>query len=204
MIALYIIGGIILLILLFLLLPFTAQVDFDNEFLVKIKCLGITLYKFMPDEEEEKEKPETTDKQKSVSKEKEKGTFERLKEKHGFKGAVNELFTLFNDILRATKKHLLKIKFRKVKVDLIVVGSDASMTAVEYGAVCGIVYPVISFIDQKLDVKLKKINVEAGFKHAESKFGFSVDIKANSVLLLIIAVKALKEYKNFSVRNELQ
>ena len=77
------------------------------------------------------------------------------------------------------------------------------MTAIEYGAVCGIVYPVLSFIDQNLNIKLKQINVEAGFKHKESVFSTSFDVKANALLLLIIAFKALKEYKNFSVRNEL-
>ncbi|MBQ2265972.1 MAG: DUF2953 domain-containing protein, partial [Clostridia bacterium] len=105
--------------------------------------------------------------------------------------------------IREIKPQLLKIKFRKFKLDLIIVGEDAAMTAIEYGAVCGIVYPVLSFIDQNLNIKLKQINVEAGFKHKESEFSTSFDVKANALLLLIIAFKALKEYKNFSVRNEL-
>ena len=53
-------------------------------------------------------------------------------------------------------------------------------------------------------IKYKKINITAGFKQTDSQFTFSLDVKATPVLLLIIAFKAVKEYKNFSVRNELQ
>lgn len=204
MLALYIIGGIILLILLILLLPITAQIKFNDDFSVKIKFLGITLYKLRPDAEKEKtESKEKTEKSKQTKPE-EKGLFTKLKDKHGFKGAIKEIFILLLNILKATKKHLLKIKFRKVKMDLIVVGSDAAMTAIDYGAVCSLAYPLLSFIDQNLNVNFKQINIEAGFKHTDSQFSFSADVKANAVLLLIIAFKAFKEYQNFSVRNELQ
>ncbi len=204
MVALYIIGGIILLIALLLLLPITAQIKFKDNFFLKVKFLGFTVYKLKPEEEEktEKEKPKE-EKPKDKPKEKEQGIFQKLKAKHGFKGAIKEIFDFAGNVITAVKPQLLKIKFRKFKLDLIVVGSDAAMTALEYGAVCGIVYPVLSFIDQNLNIKLKQINVSAGFKHLESQFSVSFNVKANALLLLIIAFKALKEYKNFSVRNEL-
>ena len=113
------------------------------------------------------------------------------------------MFDFAGKVITEIKPQLLKIKFRKFKLELIVVGEDAAMTAIEYGAVCGIVYPVLSFIDQNLNIELKQIIVEAGFKHNESVFKTSFDVKANALLLLIIAFKALKEYKNFSLRNEL-
>ena len=202
MTALYIIGGIILLIALLLILPITAQIDFKDDFFIKIKYLGITVYKITLDEEEQKpnEKAEKTEK----PKEKQKGLFTKLTEKHGFKGAVKEVLSFALDVLKQTKKQLLKIKLRNIKIDLIVVGSDAAQTAIEYGAVCSMVYPVLSIIEQNLNVKYKKINITAGFKHTDSQFDFSLDAKATPVLLLIIAFKAVKEYKNFSVRNELQ
>lgn len=204
MVALYIIGGILLLIALLLLLPITARVKFQDDFFLKVKFLGLTVYKLKPEEKEKSEKEEKKqEKLTETTDKKEEGIFSRLKAKHGFKGAIQELFDFAGKVINETKPQLLKIKFRKVKLDLIVVGSDAAMTAIEYGAVCGIVYPVLSFIDENLNVKLKKINVSAGFKHTESQFSVSFNAKANALLLLIIAFKALKEYKNFSVRNEL-
>ena len=202
MVALYIIGGILLLIALILLLPITAQIKFKDDLDLKVKFLGITVYKL---KEEEKEKPQKTEKANIGEKpqKKEQGIFAKLKAKHGFKGAIKELFDFVGKVINKIKPQLLKIKFRKFKLDLIIVGEDAAMTAIEYGAVCGIVYPVLSFIDQNLNIKLKQINVQAGFKHNESEFSTSFDIKANALLLSIIAFKALKEYKNFSVRNEL-
>ena len=202
MTALYIIGGIILLIALLLILPITARIDFKDDFFVKIKYLGITVYKITPDEEEQK--PNEKAKKTENPKEKQKGLFTKLTEKHGFKGAVKEMVSFGLDVLKKTKKQLLKIKLRNIKIDLIVVGSDAAQTAIDYGAICGVVYPVLSVIEQNLNVKYKKINIRAGFKHTDSQFAFSLDVKANPVLLLIIAFKAVKEYKNFSVRNELQ
>lgn len=202
MTALYIIGGIILLIALLLILPITAQIDFKDDFFVKVKYLGITVYKITPDEEEQKpnEKAKKTEK----TKEKQKGLFTKLTEKHGFKGAVKEMVSFALDILKKTKKQLLKIKLRNIKIDLIVVGSDAAQTAIDYGAICGVVYPVLSVVEQNLNVKYKKINITAGFKQTDSQFTFSLDVKATPISLLIIAFKAVKEYKNFSVRNELQ
>lgn len=205
MVALYIIGGILLLIALLLLLPITACVKFENDFFLKVKFLGITVYKLKEKQEKpklEKAKNEV-DKTESKLKAKELGMFAKLKAKHGFKGAIKEIFDFVNKLITEVKPQLLRLKFRKFKLDLIVVGEDAAMTAIEYGAVCGMVYPVLSFIDQNLNIKLKKINVEAGFKHTESFFSTSFNVKANALLLLIIAFKALKEYKNFSVRNEL-
>lgn len=202
MTALYIIGGIALLIALILLLPVTAQIKFKDDLSLKIKFLGITVYKL---KEEEKEKPQKTEKANGDTKppQKEQGIFAKLKAKYGFKGAIKELFDFAGKVINKIKPQLLKIKFRKFKLDLIIVGEDAAMTAIEYGAVCGVVYPVLSFIDQNLNIKLKQINVQAGFKHTESEFSTSFDVKANALLLSIIAFKALKEYKNFSVRNEL-
>ncbi len=203
MVALYIIGGIILLIALLLLLPITAQIKFEDDFFLKVKFLGLTVYKLKPEEEKAKKEKPQEKAEGNKPQEKEQGIFQKLKAKHGFKGAIKEIFDFAGNVINAVKPQLLKIKFRKFKLDLIVVGSDAAMTALEYGAVCGIVYPVLSYIDQNLNIKLKQINVSAGFKHLESQFSVSFNAKANAVLLLIIAFKALKEYKNFSVRNEL-
>lgn len=204
MIALYIIGGIILLIALILLLPFTAKVKFQNDFLVKIKFLGITVYKFKSDKKEkEKEKKPKIAEEHGKPQKGEEGIFSKLKAKHGFKGAIKEVFRFGTKVLKSIKPELLKIKIRKFKLDLIVVGSDAAMTAIEYGAVCSVVYPLLSFIDQNLDIKLKQINVDAGFKHEESVFSTSFEVKANLVLLLKIAYKAFNEYKIFSERNKL-
>lgn len=203
MVALYIIGGIILLIILLLFLPITAQVKFKDDLIVKFKFLGITLYKYKS-EKKDKTKEKQSPKTEKITKPKsEEGIFSKLKAKHGFKGAIKEVFSFAGMVLKEVKPELLKIKIRKFKLNLIVVGDDAAATAIEYGAICGIVYPVISFIDQNLDIKLKQINVEAGFNHTKSEFNTSFTVKANLVLLLKIAYKAFNVYKNFSERNGL-
>ena len=38
-------------------------------------------------------------------------------------------------------------------------GDDAAQTAVEYGAVCGSVYPVLAFLESTAVISLKKINI---------------------------------------------
>ena len=200
---LYIIGGVLLLTALILFLPITAQIKFKDDLSLKIKFLGITVYKLKEKEEKPKEKIDKKEKAEQKPEEKEQGIFSKLKAKYGFKDAIKEIFEFAGKVIREIKPQLLKIKFRKFKLDLVIVGEDAAMTAIEYGAVCGIVYPVLSFIEQNLNIKLKQINIEAGFKQSESSFSTSFDIKANVILFFIIAFKAFKEYKNFSVRNEL-
>ncbi len=196
MIALYIIGAIILLLFAVLLLPFKVQLAFLEDFSFKVKFLFFTVYK--PKEKQEKKVA------KQQPQEKKQSLFQKLKDKKGFIGAVKEVFVFLSEVLGHIKYLFRFIRFKNVRFNLNVTGDDAAETAINYGIVCSAVYPVLSFFDSIAKVKYKKIDIKSDFDSKESDFSFSLDISLQLLFLLISGFRIYKEYKKFSVRNDLQ
>ncbi len=200
MIALYILAGLLILITLILLLPVGVELKYKDEFTFSVRFAGIKI--FGPGTKSNKSKPQTETEK--VSKDNQfKAAFEKLKDKHGFAGAVKEIFTLFKDCLVHLKYFIKTMKFKKVYLDLGVVGSDAAQTAIQYGQVCATVYPILSFFQSIARVKYKQINVKSDFENKKSTFSFSLNVNLQIIFLIISAFRIYKEYKKFSIRNGL-
>lgn len=198
MFVLYILGALVLIIILLLCLPLSVNLKFLGDFDFDVKILGFKVYP-PKDKKKKSDKP-----QKPEPQEKRENLFEKLKEKKGFKGAIRELFSLFSAVLNPLKRFLRFIKFRNIKVSLLVAGEDAAKTAIDYGIICSIVYPVLSLFDSILNVKYKSIDIRSDFEGKSSDFNFSLSIKTSLIFILVFGFKIFKEYKNFCVRNDLQ
>ena len=88
------------------------------------------------------------------------------------------------------------IKIRKFVFDLSIATDDAAKTAIEYGEVCCVVYPIISFIEANTNFKLKtnNINIRPDFDSKDSKFKVSVLVKAKLIICLIAIAALLWDY----------
>ena len=202
MIALIILGVIFLILAFILLLPINLFLRFDNELFIKVKLAGIKVFDSNKIEAKEKEhKPKETEKTKENGL---KTFFSKLSEKYGYLGAVKKVINLIGKMLSHIKKLLRHIKIKKVILNLVVVGEDAAATAVEYGAICSAVYPLLSFLDSCAKVDFKNINVTSGFEYKKSHFDFSLVCKLRIIFLLIALIGIFKEYKNFSEEEEKQ
>ncbi len=197
MIALIIIGIVLLLIIGVLFLPLCVSIDFKNDFFVKIYFSGLKVYEIKPEETKQENLKKSTEK-----KEKKPSIFEKFKKKYGFSGAVKEFFEFFKAVLSHTKKFLRHIKFDKVKIFVKVATDDAAKTAIEYGAVCSVVYPVLAELSTLAKIKYKKIDISSDFESKTSKFNFSLKIRLYIFYCLITAYKLYKEYKKFTARIE--
>ncbi len=200
MIALYILAALLLLIALVLLLPVSVVLSYKEDFSIKVKFLNIKVFPF-----KEKKQAKKTDKPKSETKKDNqfKTSFQKLKEKYGFSGAVKEIFAFLKDCLKHLGTFLKTVKFRKVKLNLVVAESDAFKTAIKYGEVCSVVYPVLSDLESKANIKYKKIDIKSDFNAPKGEFDFSFTVKLQIIFLIITTFRVYKEYKKFSVRNGL-
>lgn len=198
MIALYIIGTVVLITVVVLMLPLKVNLKFCEDFSLKVKFAFITLYKT---EEKQETKQKETIQKTQVKKE---SLFQKLKSKNGFTGAIKEIFAFLGQVFEHLKVLFRFVWFKNVNLNLSVAGEDAAQTAIKYGAVCSVVYPVLSFFDSIANVKYKRINVQSNFDSKESEFDFSLDINLQILVLIIAGFKIYKEYKKFSVRNGLQ
>lgn len=202
MTAFIIILSILLFLVLLLLLPVSLYIGFDGDFIAKIKILGIKIYELKP--QDSKKKSEKSDKKnRDETVDHQDNFFEKLKKKHGFSGALKEILAFIKALLSRLKKQMRHIAVRRLCLDIRVASPDAAQTAIEYGAVCSAVYPILSLIDSTANVKMKQINVYADFNSDKPVFGFSVIIRAKIIFLIIMAFTAFSEYNNFKTRNEL-
>lgn len=201
MIPLIIVLSVLAFIVLLLLIPISVHIKYDGDFFVKLKIAGIKAFEAEPKEDIKEPSPDTEN-DKKVKKQTQK-SFDKLKEKHGFAGAVKEIFEFVKAVISRLKGELKHIAIRKLCLDIKVASGDAATTATSYGAVCAAVYPVLTFIDGIANVKMKSINILSDFNSDNSDFGFSVIIKARILFLIIMAFGVFSEYNKFKTRNEL-
>ncbi len=200
LIALYILAVLLLLIVAILLLPVSVRLAYYEDFSVKVKFAGIKIFPFKEKKQKEKkDKPQSKPKKENQL----KTSFQKLKEKHGFSGAVKEILAFLQICLEHLSGFLKTLKFRKVELNLVVAESDAFKTAIKYGEVCSAVYPVLSYLESKANIKYKKIDVKSDFNATKGEFDFSLTVNLQIIFLIITAFRVYKEYKKFSLRNGL-
>ncbi len=196
MLAVYIILAVLVLAALILILPFSLEITFVEDFKFKVKFLGIPVYKY----KEKQRILKKNDKSDEKSGIKPKSLFSRFKEKYGFFGTVKAFFAFFKEILSVIKPLIPHIKIRKIKLCVLVASSDAATTAIEYGAVCTAAYPILSFLETVADIGYKKIDIKSDFENTEPHFSFSGEVRFSLCYFLATAFKAYKVYKNFIER----
>lgn len=201
MIPLIIVLSVTAFIVLLLFIPISVHIKYDGDLFVKLKIAGIKALGLEPKEDINNPSPDT-ESDKKAKKQTEKA-FEKLKKKHGFAGAVKEIFVFLKAVLERLKRSFKHIAIRRLCLDIKVASGDAAATAIEYGAVCAAVYPVLTLLDSIANVKMKSINVMADFNSDKSDFGFSVIIRARILFLIIMAFGVFSEYNKFKTRNEL-
>ena len=197
MIILIILGIIVLLLLLLLLLPLTIDLAFDNNFMLKVKYSGITVY-----DNTKKRKPKVAKKhnekaalKKSDGSNKKKDNFimSTYKQK-GLLGAIKYFCGILQIVLKKLWWIVKRLKFRKFKLDLKVATPDAAQTAIHYGKICAAVYPVLSLLQTNADFKPSEINVSADFENQKSEFAVAINVTTRLFFCLVAVFSALIQF----------
>ena len=203
MIFLIILGIILLVLGLILFLPVKISLAFKDELNLKVNFFGLKIFETKNETEDKKKKFSKAEKKEAKTQgNKAKKLFSRLKEKYGFSGALKEIFSFFLKCLSHIKGLLRHINIKRICLNITVASYDAAKTAIEYGAVCAAVYPVLALIDTVPNISFREINVKSDFNSEGSQFDFSFVVKMQIFFALLSAFKIYKEYKNFIIRIE--
>lgn len=207
MIALYIIGAIILLIVLLLFAPITFKLEYDEEFNAKLRYLFIS-YKIPNEEKEEKtKKKKKRDKKKKVKK-KEKEKKEGAEKKQsftqrnisiikksfkfkGFEGAKKILSLAAYLVTRASrliKRHLI---IKELHVVMAVGADDAAETAVNYGKTCAYIFPSLGLICNTMKVRKYYADIYPDFIRPKSRAYIYANIKIRPIFVIGTGISAL-------------
>ena len=202
MTALFIVCGIILFILLLLVLPVCIYLEFKDEFNVSVKYAGIKVFSTSGKKEEKPEKVEEKP-QMGEAKEKEEqkkenkllSLFKKKKEQDGTLGAIKYFGGFAKSVLKKLIWFLKKLKFDHIKLNLSISSDEAADTAVLYGTVCSVLYPILSLITSNSSVKYKEINVSADFNKTAIVADFSMCVNLRLIYAVIVFLKVYSEYR---------
>ena len=201
MIALTIISAVVLLIVLLLFLPISLDIKYTDGFFMTARFAGIRIYKIEPGKDIKK--PEADAESDKKAEKQAENPFKKLNREKGFKVALSEITSFIKALILRIKKQLRHIKITRLCLRLKVATDDAALTAIYYGAVCSVVYPILSLLDSLSNIAFKQIDIRADFESTKPDFAFSARVKLRLFFLLAAAVAALSEFNKFKTRNEL-
>ena len=189
MLWLYILLGIVLLFAIILAIPIKVCVRYKNIFFCRLHIGFVRIILYPPQPKKKKAKKGKTEQQKPAPKKEEKKENDFLKEL-GLSGVVN-LFTKLVELASGVLKDLFAhIIIKSFALSIKVAGNDAADTAVKYGKVCSVVYPLTSALIRSMKYSDYGVDILPDFTEgAESKVEFFAIFKTRVIHLVKIAFK---------------
>ena len=188
-----VLGAIIVVLITLLILPVKLRVDYDKELTYTLKYLGFTL---LDSEAEDKESKKVLKKVQSTALPTDKESIKSTYKQKGITGTIKYYGDVLLFILKRLRWIIRFVKIRKFVFDLSIASDNAADTAIEYGEVCCVIYPIISFIQTNTNFKFKtdNINISPDFDSTDSKLKASVLVKAKLIICLIAIAGLLWDY----------
>ncbi len=183
-----VVGLILAIILLIVLSPIKAFVSVSDGAFLKIKFLSFTVYSY-----DSKVEPKT--KKQVEKKEKEKTDIKTTLAKiTNTTNNYDKLITLINmlkSILSKFQKLLKHTVVKDFKFNITVAREDAADTAIKYGKVCSLVYPIATLFGKCVNFKPEDISVYSDFSGADTNFNLEFLVKLRVIYLLGFAVSSV-------------
>ena len=165
---------LIFLFILFLLLLIPAKVSIKfalyKEYDIKVSILGFNL----PFKQEKEEKRK---KKKSVK---------QLLKGRSLSRLLNFAFDVLKQIVKKAKFIIKHSKVERFDLDITVASDDAASTAIEYGAVCAVVYPLISLLLNYNNALKENINIVCDYNSDKPQLEFYGVVSVRLIYLLAV------------------
>ena len=161
-------GILALLVLLLLFVPVYARICYDGRLTVTVRVLGIpiTLLDSASDntavsvkKKKKKKKPSSTVSKGAALKQELAASFRR----DGVTATLHYLSRLAAAAGRAAGKALRAVTVDRLCLEMLVAAEDPSRTAVQYGQVCGVLYPSLAAVQNVITVRRRHLRVEPNF-----------------------------------------
>lgn len=181
---LVIVGIILAIIFLIVLSPIKIYVSASDTFLVKIRLLFLNLYTFDSSVEKKTEKD-------IKEKDNIKSTIGKITNQNDNYNKIVILIKMLKSILSKFAKLLKHTVVEKFNFNITVAGNDAADTAIKYGNVCSIVYPLSTLLSKCVNFKPENISVYSNFNDNNTNFNLSFLISVRVIYLISFAVSSV-------------
>lgn len=189
MLWLYILLGIVLLFAIILAVPVKVCIRYNKSFFCRLHIGFVRIILYPPVPKKKKAKKKKAEQQRSAPKKEEKKENGFIKEL-GLSGVVN-LFTKLIELASGVLKDLFAhIIIKSFELSIKVAGKDAADTAIKYGKVCSVVYPLTSALIRSMKYTHYGVDILPDFnENAESKVEFFATLKTRVFHFAAILVK---------------
>ena len=191
MVALYMMGGVLLLLFLLTLCPVRVDVAFREELQLTVGYLFLH-FPLLPGEEGQ---PEPPPEEPPTQKPPGPGMADRLKaalRQKGVWGFLQVLADFAGVVGKASARLLSHLHLRQFDLYLRLDGAgDAALGAIRYGQVSAGVYSACGFIFARMPCKKKGVTVDMDYSAAEGLVDFSARLALRPLFLLTAGVKVL-------------
>lgn len=206
MIALYIVLGILAFLFLVLFSSISLIITVDPNFSLVVKFWFLK-FKF-PAGSEKKPKKARSKPQKNEQPKEKKGYIKQSLENNGLLATVTELFELLKSVFSEFGRSVRHLNVKKFKLIVNVASEDPALTAVEYGAVCSVVFPMVRLIEDKTNFNRNgaKVTVNSDFKSTKPELRLDAKCKLRIAFGLTLGfrllMKLIKRKMNQQIKQE--
>lgn len=193
MIALYIILSIFALILILFLIPVSIIIEYDECFKLDIKYLFLK-YHVLPSEEVEEEEKKEKEEVEKTEEEKPNSTLEKVKEfykKQGFKNFVKIIKGICSIVFKSGKNLILGVKIKEFDVYVLVSDENAAESAIQYGKVCSVIYPLMSMVREV--GKNVRCSIDLNYEEKSTTAKCSIKLQVIPLIVMKEAIKLIKQ-----------
>lgn len=192
MLALYIVLGFLFLIALILFSSISVNISINPEISLDLRFWFLK-FKIPLDK---KNKPEKEEKSQSSEEPKphKKNYFKDSIKNKGIAATVTELFDILKVLFSEFDRLLKHLRIKKFKLLINVASHDPAVTAVEYGAVCAVVFPAVKLVEDKTKLSRKgtRVTVNSDFNSEKPELIFDAKLKLRVIRILISGLSLLK------------
>lgn len=103
------------------------------------------------------------------------GTVKRSVEDSGISTTAGQIVHILLLLLERVVWLLQYCTLRRLRINAVCAGEDAAEAAMEYGAVCAVVYPLIGFVEGNMKVRERGLEVSIGCAFDRAVGGFSLE-----------------------------
>jgi len=199
MTAIWIIAAVVVAICLLLIAPLKAEVILRDEISVTVIYL-VLKFKFPNVSPKQGQRPDTP-KEHNAQKSAQLGYIKKLIDKKGFAGAVYELLDILQLLFKKFMRLLSHIIVKNFNLKIRVGSDDAAVTALEYGAVCAVVYPTLGLAESLLKFKKQKTDISCDYNSENSVLEMDATLKIRLIFLIMAGISLVLSYIKYAIGN---
>ncbi len=204
LVTLCVVNKVVLLVLLFLLLPFATRISFSGRFLIGVGYLKVALCGFVPSRRRRGRGPRAASGRGDISGRGRGKAFRELGRGRNFGNTMGRLFALFGSVLETAGGRLLGVGFHGIGISLVIIKDSTSVATIRCNTIYNVICPIVSFVSRGLSMGLGGVGIRTNFGRTRDGFNFSISVGTGSILLLVVTIGTLGRCGGFDMEGRLR